>query len=1763
MNEEESIKRTIVVYSGRFQPMHKGHYGVYNHLVKKFGKDNVYIGTSDKVDPPRSPFNFKEKKKIMTTMFPIPKDKVIFIKNPYNPKEILTKFDEKTTAYVTVVSEKDASRLGGKYFTKYEDNPTQGYTDKGYVYVSPMFGDSISASVVRDTLSKGDSPEAKKFFKSKLYSKFNDSIYNMIIGKLNESLVIEKETIEEWLLKEATRGHVGSADDGPLGFFPNFSVFDRISVKRAQKIGYDVVKMIMTGDIQNYQERPPYPNGPVTAVSFYPAGVIGKMTPNNQVDVYSSSAYSQWYKHITRKASLAGYELVQTQLEKTMQKKIKHMSGLDAQGDRDIASEFEKMMNESITLPVEIGDTLLMGKWKNKKVVVKTIGKDEHGMPTVNGKKVVSFRYGKKGPNIFDNVVELEELAKHGNYFKNLGVLRRDMPQIKSGDLRDYLKWLGEQGISHKGEKIPISKLELTQKDIDPKKVDSLQSAPEKVLSKPIIVSKDGFVLDGHHRIVALYNLKPNFKIPAVRVDTPMIQLLGLTKDYPKVSYKEVNETLTLTEATHKLKINIPANIKKLQKMFKKSGFKLYVVGGAIRDAILGKSPKDYDLATDAKPDEVLKIARDNNLHTTEVGKSFGVVIVDGDEIATFRKDIGKGRRPDSVDYTDIEGDVKRRDLTINALFYDLDREEIVDLVGGIADLKNKNIRTVGKAEERFDEDELRKMRAFRFHSRIGGKMDKDTEAALKNNVSLKGVSGERIRDEFLKSIKSAKSVKKYLETVESYGYLKLILPNLKITKPFIEESDYKVLLSYMLQNNDGLEKKLNKLKYSQEEGRDIEFLVNLKNFKPKDIRVLKNKQDKQIHLTKPQVEKFGKLVGTDLKKFNNFKLKLKGSDIPKDLKKSEIGNWMNDEERKRYLNEMARKDLKQVEKFADSKLSPEDVQFTNHFFDRVNDPRNGKEITPSELIGFFKRLSRHKKEFLDFVKKYKEFTITDKKTKINIPLVTQANKVIAKTVMRKNNWKSHDKVLTFEDQFRPDLAKKPKTWYKLDTKSVLKISDNVIDLVQTAYKKTPDGSFVNNKSDLNSSVFWNAIDVDGSEDADAVIFGRKSPNGIKIQGMGHDGDRKSIDAVLVRLSKVLKQKGYWVEASDALEHVFYKMGVPYISSEKVAQSIFPNSDLKMTGKKGQYTRKLQNGKVIQETIFGNPKTSVKEQISEGISVNQFKGGLLDLQKAVKTETKGMTGRISIEYYQNAMKMGVKEKIIDNKTRLKLNRWNKKNFGLGGMHTKDAIVQGIDIALNSLNENTHIDSIDELYSDIDKMLNRVEEGLFQSNTKMKPHDKIITGAVIEFMKSKLGFNGKITVRKKDNDSLIGDVTLNDNSLNKGKFTLHYNPNQSLTLQIQSMIHELTHVSQISKKQLTPSKDYKEILWKGKPALKVSDYKKLQKNFNEYKKLPWEAEAYSNMTKFYKPFLQSEYWKGLKGQNEIVDQYIDNLTENILQEGGKATGGSPIPAELTMTMYNSVIKDISKTFKLTSGDFKPLGSTGKKKKGDFSGDIDMAIDAGKIGANFNLKFNEVQDFIYKKIKSKFNNVVNSKGFGIISFLYPIPKSDEYGQVDLMLSDNLELTNFMFHSPDFTKNESKYKGLYRNIIFTNIIKYIDTGDVNKYFEDGKDKGEVAEFSKYSLTGKDGLMKQIKSYRGKNGKVKNPKTLKGSNQIITQVPIEIVKFVLGDDATIESVQSFETIYKIMNKSSFRYKKNNKKVIDSFKHAIEHLKLPLPSEI
>lgn len=184
-------------------------------------------------------------------------------------------------------------------------------------------------------------------------------------------------------------------------------------------------------------------------------------------------------------------------------------------------------------------------------------------------------------------------------------------------------------------------------------------------------------------------------------------------------------------------------------------GFVAYFAGGWVRDHVMGNDSNDIDIATDAKPEKIVELFS----KTILVGASFGVVVVviEGHhfEVATFRKDfdyIG-GRRPDKIEYCSAREDALRRDFTINGLFYDPIKHEIYDYVDGVRDIKEGLIRTIGSPHERFVEDRLRMIRAFRFSSRFGFFVDLETQEAIRENADtlFPAVSIERVWQEFSK----------------------------------------------------------------------------------------------------------------------------------------------------------------------------------------------------------------------------------------------------------------------------------------------------------------------------------------------------------------------------------------------------------------------------------------------------------------------------------------------------------------------------------------------------------------------------------------------------------------------------------------------------------------------------------------------------------------------------------------------------------------------------------------------------------------------------------------------------------------------------------------------------------------------------------------------------------------------------------------------------------------------------------------------------
>lgn len=248
---------------------------------------------------------------------------------------------------------------------------------------------------------------------------------------------------------------------------------------------------------------------------------------------------------------------------------------------------------------------------------------------------------------------------------------------------------------------------------------------------------------------------------------------------------------LTVKEAEIKLNELIPNDIRVLSNLFKSNNHNLFLVGGAVRDVLLNKLPKDFDVATDANPDEIQKILIDANIKQQSQGVDFGVIVAkmsEDIEIATFRTDDSNdsGEMKDiSVKFgATIEEDVKRRDLTINGLFFDISNKQIIDLVGGIDDLKNGIIRTIGKPEDRFKEDNLRKLRAIRFASRLGFKLDKDLLKSIKKDPSL-NVSSHRVVNELKNSFDRTKSKRHLIELLIDTDLTDVIFQNTFMIKAF------------------------------------------------------------------------------------------------------------------------------------------------------------------------------------------------------------------------------------------------------------------------------------------------------------------------------------------------------------------------------------------------------------------------------------------------------------------------------------------------------------------------------------------------------------------------------------------------------------------------------------------------------------------------------------------------------------------------------------------------------------------------------------------------------------------------------------------------------------------------------------------------------------------------------------------------------------------------------------------------------------------
>jgi hypothetical protein len=768
----EGIEKTIVVYSGRFQPFHKGHYATYENLIKKFGKDSVYIATSNKTDNQKSPFNFREKKMIMQKMFGIPSNKIVEVRNPYAPMEVLANYPEETTGFITVVGEKDEMRLSGKYFTPYKGKVEMGYKDKGYVYASPAQPNPISGTEVRNWLKAGDEQSKKDFLRA--YPKFDEKIFKLItlkLGKLSEDVLSEI----------ARTGGVESDGEPDSGYTPDgiLRIIDR-----------------------------------------------GKPEP--------------WLKQLGMK-----------QIDKP---RADAMRGKGRTKDKE--SQFRKLYY-----------------------------------------KVQNIKGTDLDPALQPHKVE-------------------DWEEVDKGKKVKKIKRFWEAKETDKDEKHPKQQPQPSGLGFD---FDSI-GEPSPYLSQP---------------------KSPN---------TPNASALGgIAKALDKDSNIGIAQSHMEDDWAQK-----HATIKGPVKPFREDK----IPGGLAKGMTLNDIAKKHNISVD-----------------------------------TIVKDLKKGMKVEMEHTTDVN---VAKEIAFDHLFED------PKYYDKLAKMENENILTEASKEGivNYYKAVCKKLNLsplpvkFGSVGRAGASTTFDTKTFKPEYVSFdlsKLQDVERaVLHEIAHHILLLKQGNPYHNCNKSAAFKKV--ENSLIDKFFYSDES-------RLLREAGLTEGPTKGLYGgtiKIGGTPVKIEVELIGADNKTKEFI----TKVIHVDKQYQSKLP--IGSTFK-------------IPARIFRTPGGGWYKI---KHKAFEMAKADMDAVEKYADTQMSPEDIELgkeTDHFFQRLNDPRNGKEISPAELTGFFKRLAKNKKKFLEFLKQYREFVVTDNRSKINIAFLKVANKLIAKTVMRKADFKSATPVFTTE----------------------------------------------------------------------------------------------------------------------------------------------------------------------------------------------------------------------------------------------------------------------------------------------------------------------------------------------------------------------------------------------------------------------------------------------------------------------------------------------------------------------------------------------------------------------------------------------------------------------------------------------------------------------------------------------------------------------------------------------------------------------------
>jgi hypothetical protein len=1163
--DKPEVTGLVVVYSGRFQPFHAGHYVSYLKLCRKFGKDNVYIATSNSTSGPKSPFDFKEKKQIATTMFNVPSDRFIQVSNPYAPKEILQSFDGKTTAYIAAVGEKDESRLSGKYFKPYKGKTGYGYDEIGYTYAVPAESSPISGTDVRNWLGSGDDESKKKGF-LKAYPKFNADIFKMITNKLNEegfpggigtglnlpggyingaptgSANESNNTEPSSALRpepKPTRHQIEHPSDEP-NWHKNENLYDPIGHIIDRVLAEEMFKEF----VDSYFTEAPNPimdkefdytasdgnkkkikvKSALRLPKEHPAHVqaskmVGADTPNAMAKgpadapANEPNKLPQPGKAATQAAKPAepGQPTKQGQTQQGKADKEKGKAGAaEPQGAAapppeqklsggELKSSAEKTPEdkkaEKQNKFKEFFKSATDSVKKEAEALWKDFNTEEHhdahemADPESETRKGFIDRAADFMAEFPDNMVKgAYDVVKHKYHqFKNTGKAVKSLATSLShgkGIQFGYEKGKdGKWGVNEKEAEKQKKAAKATA--IDAAKIagavlaggavsgvmghlagggaigtlgQAALSGAGETLSHGVsgFVAHMGVDFAKHCGFEALgigagFDFAQAEKIAA----RAGVATVGVLPHIGKVfhnamSYLGEDATPENEEKQNAdLLMNLVATVLEKMKDFKPTSQQMFETMKSYSEVKKknAEKQKGADAAKLLRPiqEQISPLKRENISHFVEYASKRlnlkeqpSIVLVEDPEFSRQNHSLG-GYNVDSKQiFVATEGRLTADILRTIAHEMVHRKQDEMGLIGdSVKDgatgstVENKAnsvaailLREYGKLNKTIynedinidvDKGDTVLMGKFKNKKVVAKDFGTDDHGMPTINgkvaTTFRIPRGEQkpnpqsVFDEVTTNDWHFKAIMKLYDKASSYGKKKIGVvvcndPNASRRDIVVQlrDTDYEEVtdMTDKLRLSEYIEKK----KLSK-----INEAINTKNHKPHGTL---DKKFNLHHKSSAYAPDYGYPAELDTIDFD-------------DLRDKQPGHQPNtkDTEDRGYepvkTEKLNQSNLDSVERYADRELDPADIEFSNHFFDRVNDTRNGKEISEPELTGFFKRLSRHKKQFLDFLDKYNQIVVKDERSDINIPFVKMANKVIAKTVMRKGNFQTSSPTIVNE----------------------------------------------------------------------------------------------------------------------------------------------------------------------------------------------------------------------------------------------------------------------------------------------------------------------------------------------------------------------------------------------------------------------------------------------------------------------------------------------------------------------------------------------------------------------------------------------------------------------------------------------------------------------------------------------------------------------------------------------------------------------------